>query len=225
MTDQDQLPPLWPGLFRLGLKILIVALAVFVIHMMMEWATARAEASGRDGVMLGVLAALLFAYAILIAVPFMPGIEVGISLLILEGASIAPLVYAATVLGLSLALMAGRCTPYGWLHGVLADLRLHRASDLVERLSPMSREQRLDHLTRRAPGWLLPIVRTGRYLLLAILLNVPGNAVIGGGGGIAFIAGFSRLFRPSITILVIALAVLPVPLTVWIAGTDALERP
>ena len=221
MTDQDQLPPLWVGLFRLGLRILVIVAVVYAIHLMMNWATARAEAAGRDGLMLGVLTVLLLAYALLIAIPFMPGIEIGISLLILKGASIAPLVYAATVMGLSLALLAGRFTPYGWLHGFLADLRLRRASNLVERLAPMSREERLEHLAERAPHWLRPIIRTGRYVLLAILLNVPGNSVIGGGGGIAFIAGFSRLFRPSIAILVIALAVLPVPLTVWIAGTDA----
>ena len=224
MTDQDRLPPLWVGLFRLSLRILVVAIVVFAIHLMMNWATARAEAAGRDGLMLGVLTALLLAYAILIAIPFMPGIEIGISLLFLKGSSIAPLVFAATVLGLSLALLAGRFTPYRWLHGILADLRLRRASKLVERLASMSREERLEHLAERAPRWLRPFVRTGRYVLLAILINVPGNSVIGGGGGIAFIAGFSRLFRPSIAILVIALAVLPVPLTVWIAGTDTLTQ-
>ncbi len=222
MSDQDQLPPLWLGLFRLGARIVVIVVAVFAIHLMMNWATARAEAAGRDGLMIGVLSALLLAYALLIAIPFMPGIEIGISLLFLKGASIAPLVYAATVLGLSLALLAGRFTPYGWLHGLLADLRLRRAAGLVERLAPMSREQRLEHMAARAPRWLRPMVRTGRYLLLGILLNVPGNSVIGGGGGIAFIAGFSRLFRPAITILVIALAVSWVPLIVWIYGVDAL---
>lgn len=224
MTDQDQLPPLWVGLFRLGLRILVIVAVVYAIHLMMNWATARAGAAGRDGLMLGVLTALLLAYALLIAIPFMPGIEIGISLLILKGASIAPLVYAATVMGLSLALLAGRFTPYTWLHGLLADLRLRRASTLVEHLAPMSREERLEHLAESAPHWLRPMVRTGRYLLLAVLLNLPGNSVIGGGGGIAFIAGFSRLFRPSIAILVIALAVSWVPLIVWIYGTDALQE-
>ena len=223
MTDQDQLPPLWVGLFRLGLRILVIVAVVYAIHLMMNWATARAEAAGRDGLMLGVLTVLLLAYALLIAIPFMPGIEIGISLLILKGASIAPLVYAATVMGLSLALLVGRFTPYTWLHGLLADLRLRRASTLVEHLAPMSREERLEHLAESAPHWLRPNIRTGRYVLLAILLNVPGNSLIGGGGGIAFIAGFSRLFRPRIAILVIALAVLPVPLTVWIKGTDATQ--
>lgn len=33
-----------------------------------------------------------------------------------------------------------------------------------------------------------------RYVALAVLLNIPGNVVIGGGGGIAFAAGMTRLF-------------------------------
>ena len=62
----------------------------------------------------------------------------------------------------------------------------------------------------------------GRYPLLAALINVPGNAVVGGGGGIALTAGFSRLFRPGWTALTVALAVAPVPLIVWLTGTTDL---
>jgi len=80
----------------------------------------------------------------------------------------------------------------------------------------------LAHLADRAPGWLKPLVGSGRYVLLGVLFNVPGNAFIGGGGGIAFIAGFSRLFRPVWTAFVIVLAVLPVPLTVWLTGSARL---
>ncbi len=213
------LPPLRVGLTRLAIKAAIIVGAVLVIHAVMEWATDRAEAAGSGGLMIGVLSILLLAYALLIAVPFMPGIEIGISLLMLKGAPIAPMVYLATVLGLLLAYVAGRYTPYTWLHGILADLRLKRACDMVDRLAPMSRQERLGHLTARAPNWLKPVVGTGRYVLLGILFNLPGNAVIGGGGGIAFIAGFSRLFRPAYTTLVIMIAVLPVPLAVWFLGT------
>lgn len=219
MENSDtSMPPLKVGLFRLAIKLAIVVAAVVAIHLVMEWATARAEAVGMGSLMIGVLAVLLLAYALLIAVPFMPGIEIGISLLMLKGAQIAPLVYLATILGLLLAYAAGRFTPYRWLHDVLADLRLKRACDMVDSLEPMSRDERLHHLTDRAPTWLRPIVGTGRYVLLGVLLNVPGNAVIGGGGGIAFIAGFSRLFRPGLTVLVIVVAVLPVPLAVWFLG-------
>ena len=219
-SEDITLPPLWLGTVRLAARLAVIAVAAYGIHLIMDWATT--QAAENDSLMIGVLTVLLLAYALLIAVPFMPGIEIGVSLLILKGAAIAPLVYGATMLGLLLAFAAGRMLPHTWLHNVLADLRLKRACLLVDRLAPMTREERLAHLTDRAPAWLKPIIGPWRYLVLAALINIPGNAVIGGGGGIAFTAGFSRLFRPSWTALTIAVAVLPVPLTVWLTGTTRL---
>lgn len=215
-SEDITLPPFWLGAARLAGRVLVILIAAYAIHLVMDWATTQATA--RDGLMIGVLSVLLLAYALLIAVPFMPGIEIGISLLILKGAAIAPFVYLATVLGLLLAFTVGRFLPHGWLRNILADLRLKRACALVNRLEPMSREERLAHLTDRAPGWLKPLIGPWRYLLLAALINVPGSAVIGGGGGIAFTAGFSRLFHTGWTTLTFALAVAPVPLIVWWTG-------
>jgi len=221
-TDDITLPPVSKGLKRLALKLALILAAAYGIHLVMDWATAEAAATGNTTLMLGMFATLLIAYALLIAVPFMPGIEIGISLLLLKGAAIAPLVYLATLLGLALAYMAGRFLPHGWLHDLLADLRLKRACEMVNRLAPMTHEERLAHLTDRAPAWLTPLIGPWRYLLLATLINVPGNAVLGGGGGIAFVAGFSRLFRPGWSVVTFALAVLPVPLVVWLTGTKVL---
>lgn len=219
-SEDITLPPFWLGAFRLVVRVAFIVAAAWGIHLVMEWATAKASA--HEGLMLGVLTVLLLSYALLIAVPFVPGVEIGISLLLLEGASIAPFVYSATVLGLLAAFGAGRVLPHRWLHNILADLRLKRACLLVDRLAPMTREERLAHLVGRAPRWLRPIIGPWRYLLLAALLNLPGNSFIGGGGGIAFTAGFSRLFSPGWSSLTVALAVLPVPLTIWISGSSSL---
>lgn len=216
------LPSPGKGFFQLAVKLTIVLASVYAIHLMLDWATAQAEATGRDGVMIGVLAAILLAYAVLIAVPFMPGIEIGLSLLMLQGAAIAPVVYAATVLGLLLAFAAGRFLPNRWLVGVLADLRLRRACALVERLAPMSRDERLALLSARAPTWVVPLIGRWRYLLLAALINLPGNVIMGGGGGIAFTAGFSRLFHPVWTTVALVLAVMPVPIAFWLVGRGIL---
>ena len=218
-SDDIILPPPGKGFLRLAVKLAIIVAAVYAIHWTLDWATSLAEATQNDTLMIGVLTTLLLVYALLIAVPFMPGIEIGISLLMIKGASIAPLVYLATVLGLGLAYTAGRYLPHKWLRGILEDLRLKRACALVDRLEPMTHDERLAHLTARAPRWLRPAIGSARYVLLAVLINVPGNAVIGGGGGLAFTAGFSRLFRPVYTALTIVLAVLPVPLIVWLTGT------
>ncbi len=219
MGSRTASPSLPESLARLAVKLGIVVALVYGTLRLLDWASDRSEMANSPGMMIAILAILLIAYAVLIAVPFMPGIEVGISLLMLKGASIAPLVYAATVLGLLIAYFIGRLMPYAWVQRLFADLRLRRASEMVSRLEPLSRVERMALLSARAPDWLVPVLRTGQYVTLGLLLNVPGNALIGGGGGIAFIAGFSRLFRPGVTIVVFLIAVLPVPLAVYLGGT------
>ncbi|MBT8413220.1 MAG: hypothetical protein KJO30_02720 [Boseongicola sp.] len=218
MSEYDDFPPWHIGLARFAVKLAVVATLVFATLSLLDWAQARAQVIGSDSLMFGVLAGLLLVYVLLLAVPFVPGIEIGLSLLLMKGADIAPVVYVATVLGLSLAFTVGHIVPYRWLHATMADLRLKRACALIERLEPMTHEQRLDHLTNRLPKAIAPYVRKGRYLIFAVMFSMPGNAVVGGGGGIAFIAGFSRLFRPWAAYLTILLAVLPVPLLVWLFG-------
>ena len=212
-------PSLPVSLVRLAVKLGFVVLVVFGVLELLEWASEQSEMANSQGAMIGVLAILLVAYAVLIAVPFMPGIEVGVSLLMLKGASIAPLVYAATVLGLLMAYFVGRLMPHAWVQRLFVDLRLRRASDMVAKLEPLSRKDRMALLIAHAPQWLAPVLRSGRYVALAVLLNLPGNALIGGGGGIAFVAGFSRLFRPFVTTVVIMIAVLPIPLAVYLGGS------
>lgn len=208
---------------RVALRLALLAGLVWGAHLLIGWATGKIEASGNMPLMIGLLALLLLAYATLMAIPFAPGIEIGISLLILRGAEIAPFVYAATVSGLALAFLAGRFVPSAWLYQVFCDLRLMSACRLLERIAPLDHEARLALLTERLPLWAHPVLGLGRYLLLAVLLNVPGNSLLGGGGGLAFIAGLSRLYRTSATIAVIALAVLPVPLSVWLYGSGILR--
>jgi len=47
---------------------------------------------------------------------------------------------------------------------------------------------------------------------VAAAFNIPGNALIGGGGGIALVAGMSGLFRLPTYILMVAIAISPIPL-------------
>jgi hypothetical protein len=57
-----------------------------------------------------------------------------------------------------------------------------------------------------------------RYLLVALLVNLPGNALLGCGGGIALSPGLSRVFQPAAMVATLAVAVSPVPLAVWTFG-------
>lgn len=194
-------------------------------HYLIQWVEVRTALLAPDtqgAVLNGVLIAVAIAYAALIAVPFVPGIEIGITLMMIRGAEVAPMVYIATVAGLLAAYFIGRFVSYDWLHRVLMDLRLKRACRFLERTKDLARQQRLDMLRGWLPDWLGGVALNFRYVTLALLINLPGNAVAGGGGGICMMAGWSRLFAPWLVVLTIALAVLPVPALVWFSGIDIL---
>jgi branched-subunit amino acid transport protein AzlD len=209
------------------LTIAVVAILVnfalnFVLREMSQQTTPGARAT-----LHGILIVALLLYAVLMAVPFVPSIEIGMSLLMIQGAEIAPFVFLATFSGLALAFMVGRFLPYRHLHAFFADLRLTSANQLLEGLQPLSQSERLDILRTNLPKWASPFLVRFRYLTIAVALNVPGNAFVGGGGGIALIAGLSGLFNTRLVLITFALAVAPIPLAVYFLGFDAvtfLER-
>lgn len=220
------LPPLRASLWRTALRLLAILALAFAAHLLLDWVMGRTEAlPPGSGLALRVtiLGGVLVVYALLIAIPFVPGIEVGFSLIMMRGAEVVWPVYAATVLGLILAYLAGRFIPYRWLQRVFLDLRLTRASALIDALQPLSPDRRLALMRARLPGRLGNLAVGWRYLLLAGLINLPGSALIGGGGGICLLAGLTGLFRMRATVLTILLAVLPFPLAVWFWGPGVLE--
>lgn len=214
---QDPMPPLWLSALRILWRIAIVVGLALLIAELSGWLMTQSE-SGRDVITPLLLLAILLAYAALIAIPFVPGIEIGVALLMLQGATMAPFVYAATALGLFTAFSIGRLIPEKSLARSFADLRLKRAAQLVNRLAPISPAQRLTMLANRLPKWAAPLATRYRYLTLALLLNIPGNAIIGGGGGISLLAGLSRLYGWRGTTATLLAAIAPVPLLVWAFG-------
>lgn len=170
--------------------------------------------------MFSVLTISLVIYAVLIATPFMPGIEVGIALLLLQGAAVAPFVYLATVIGLMTAYMIGNTIPFKWLHKFFCDVGLQRACDFLDEIEHTPTEARLAKQRALLPNWLGKLTVDYRYASIGVLLNVPGTFAIGGGGGILMAAGLSRLFNGWAILLTLAIATLPVPLAVWIMGVS-----
>ena len=162
-------------------------------------------------------------YAILLAVPFVPGAEIGVALMAMLGPRIALLVYLCTLAGLSLSFILGHLIPIKVLIHLARDLNLERTRRLLEDIEPLDKRARLDLMISRAPKRFLPLLLRYRYLALAAALNIPGNYVIGGGGGIALFAGVSRLFSVTGFFVTIILAVSPVPLAVMIFGTGILS--
>ncbi len=218
-----ELPPK-PGqaIFRIALRLAVVAALAFVLLAAYEWVTLQVMSMtgiGQSSAALGVLVIVLFGYALMLATPFMPGVELGIALLMMEGAVIAPFVYLATVLGLFGAYVVGACISLDWLHRLFRDLHLMSVCDWITKIKNQPQDERLSTLTERLPIWLAKPLVDWRYVTIGILINLPGNIAIGGGGGILMMAGITRLFRAWQIALTLIIAVLPVPLFVWLTGT------
>ena len=111
----DTTPPTWgESLPRLAVKLVVLIAIVFLSHFVIDFALswaeslpARAEARAERLILLGIF----ITYALLIALPFVPGIEIAIALLVLRGPEFALPIYLATMGGLSLAFLAGRLVP------------------------------------------------------------------------------------------------------------------
>lgn len=142
----------------------------------------------------------------------MPGIEIGLALMFFLGNKGAVLVYLCTVIALLISFTIGRSTPPHLIIALLNWFHLDRASALVAQLGPLDHQQRLNLLYEKAPSRLVPFLLRHRYLAIVVILNLPGNALIGGGGGIGVIAGMSKIFPFYNFALIAAIAVAPVPL-------------
>ena len=103
------------------------------------------------------------------------------------------------------------------------DFKLEQTARLLEAIEPLNRNQRLDLLISLSSKRFLPWLLRYRYLALAVALNIPGNYLVGGGGGIALVAGVSRVYTIHGFLLTVLLAVSPVPLAVMIFGTGILS--
>ena len=214
----------WIGriLVRLGVVVGFVVLIKFGVDLLFaKFALFESSASARA--MTGLIITIMVGYALLLAIPFVPGVEIGAAILILEGAKAAPMVYGATVVGLFLAFCIGQFAPLSRLIRLCQDLSLLRIAALLERIESTPRTERLDTMHDSLPRWLVPILCNYRYVTLGIAINLPGNIALGGGGGIMIAGGISRLFQSGYTLLTIALATLPVPLAVWLWGTEFLQ--
>ncbi|MDX1605028.1 MAG: hypothetical protein R3202_02480 [Candidatus Competibacterales bacterium] len=159
-----------------------------------------------------IYALAFLLYALLLSIPFVPGVELGWVLMMLLGPRGVVGVYLATVGGLLLSFWAGRAIPLLACGRLLEWLHLGRAAQFIARLQPLDADQRLRLLVLRAPVRIVPFLLRHRYLALAVAFNLPGNTLLGGGGGIALVAGMSGLFAPLRYTLVLVLAVSPVPL-------------
>jgi hypothetical protein len=80
-------------------------------------------------------------YSLLLAIPFVPGAEIGLALFAMLGPAIAVLVYVCTVVGLSLSFVVGRLIPLSAPIQFAEDIKLERASKLLKDIEPLGKQE------------------------------------------------------------------------------------
>ncbi|MFN3225883.1 MAG: hypothetical protein ACE360_06485 [Hyphomicrobiales bacterium] len=204
-------PRLRRRLFVLTLYAGLIALGWWIS---MQWDRLEgAQISSMDpAMMFQILAVALIVFVITSAMPFIPGAEIGFGLMVLFGGKVALLVYGAMISALTLSYLIGALVPAEWIVRFFRYLGFNRATRLAEELAARERHMRIDYLMANAPPRWVPMLLRHRYLAMIVLLNVPGNSLVGGGGGLALAAGMSGLFRFHRFFLTLLVAVAPVPL-------------
>lgn len=130
-------------------------------------------------------------YFLCMAIPFLPGVELGFALMMIFGWPGIIAVYLTTQLALNLSY---------WLGNRLTEGFSERFSKGLQ--------------STKTPRWISFIIcRIERFpgLVFVGLLNLPGNAVIGGAGGISAFYGLLRILSPWRFTLTVLLATLPLP--------------
>ena len=209
------------GAGRRWLRLGVLVVIVLGVHAIGGWLVDRLwfEVWPRHSPMLDVAAlGITFAYIATMALPFVPGIEIGLVVMLAFGHSAIPAVYLATQCALLLSFLAGRLLSPTALIRLAAWLHLHGTRDLLLRLAPMEPADRIGYMLARAPyQWVGRLVRH-RYISLAVLINLPGNAILGGAGGIGLLAGMSGIIKLPRYMATMAIATTPVPLLLWFGG-------
>jgi hypothetical protein len=144
-------------------------------------------------------------YALILAIPFMPGIELGLLLMLMYGMPGIAAVYGATILGLLVPYFIGRTLPEHALKRFFKFKPGYQCK-LTGWIGSFARTIRIvdsDYVRK---------VINCRPLVLAVAFNVPCNSIIGGGGFIAMVTGAQRFVSFVPYLLVITLATLPIPL-------------
>jgi hypothetical protein len=153
-------------------------------------------------------------YIFLLSLPFVPGVELGVLLMCVFGKDGIVFVYFATVAGLSFAFLMGRILPLQWVKSLLEKIGPANATEcnfdgIDGMLGYISLNQKFYHKR------FLSFLAKYRYPAIGILFNIPGNYLIGGGGGISLACGINRNISWKWFLLTVIVAVSPVPLLVW----------
>lgn len=180
----------------------LVLLAVLAVH-----GSAPAWLPGRDTTDPVALLTASLLYALLLAVPFVPSVEIGLLIMVLFGKAGAISAYLATVVGLNLA--------YGI--GLVLRRRISRTTgDPTHPYLPGGIACRVTRLIEQLP-------QGSPIIALALLLNMPANTLLGGGGGIALVYGATRALPWPVFAATVACATSVIPM-LFLLGLVSAEK-
>ncbi len=114
-------------------------------------------------------------YVAPMATPFLPGIELGLALMILPGPKGILVTTICTLVARTMSFGLGRLIPAHVLVSFLSWLHLTRAAALVRSFDGIPPEERLQYLAERSAKRAVPILMRHRYLFLTLLLKLPGT--------------------------------------------------
>ena len=213
----------WRTIAKIAGLISLLVAGNFLAHSIADVLNFQIRPGNEDVVHRTIMASAPL-YSFLLAIPFVPGAEIGLAMITAFGPPIVLLVYVCTVVGLTMSFLAGRLIPISALIRLTEVIKLHRTNELLKDIELRGNEEKIEHLINIAPNRFLRILLRSRYLALGIVLNVPGNFLIGGGGGIALFAGISRFYSFLGFLLTVVIAVAPIPIAVWVFGSEFLSQ-
>jgi hypothetical protein len=155
---------------------------------------------------------LVLVYAVCMILPFMPAIELGLVLLAMLDIPGVLMLYLLTVVALMISYGVGKLIPIHVLKRMFVFLHFPRASELLCSAEVCDEKEQINRFIEHAPKRMIPFLLRHRYCVFAVVINTPGNMVIGGAGGIAMMSGLSRLFGFRQFALTILIAVSPLPI-------------
>jgi hypothetical protein len=166
-------------------------------------------------------------YTTLLAIPGVPGVEIGLLMIVMFGGKGALVVYGCTILALNISFAMGRWMPSlpwvkRWISATTATTAATPEGVVGEGAAPpVGGETHLkvalqrSRIGRWVSAWMSTRAGFSRYVMVGLMLNMPGNFVLGGGGGIGMLCGLNRAFSWPGFVVVVAVAVSPLPLLVY----------
>ncbi|MBI3992348.1 MAG: hypothetical protein HY342_03670 [Candidatus Lambdaproteobacteria bacterium] len=211
-------PPRSRALLRVGLAVAALAV-LYTLTSRAGWEIEMLLKPLHAQLGTPLLVAAVVLYILFLMVPFVPGNEIGLGIIMLFGTQGVIVVYFATILALLLSFLMGRLIPLSAMVRLAGWLHLHGVQRMLAQVDTAQPMESLNRVIQEAPARWVPFLLRHRYVAIGIAFNLPGNVLIGGGGGIGMMAGMSRVFRLDAYLLVLCIATSPVPVVLLTTGT------